>query len=113
MTIEEGPEPTEEVEGASPEGATDETEEAVDAEAPPESAPGPPDVDEAGVGAEAASGAEETPSQGRLDDLQDDIDRVRARAEEEVVKIPETDTDREFIEPGTQGPVDDTIAPPG
>ncbi|MBW3558086.1 MAG: hypothetical protein KY454_14215, partial [Actinobacteria bacterium] len=66
---------------------------------------------------EAESDADGTPSQERLDDLQGDIDRVRARVEDEAgesgAQPAETDTDREFIESGEEEPVDDTIAPPG
>lgn len=70
---------------------------------------------EAGATAEPEGPGE--PNQERLDGLQEDIDRVRARVDDEPggadVGVPETETDRQFVEPGEQEPVDDTIAPPG
>lgn len=55
-------------------------------------------------------------SQDRLDDLQEGIDKMRDRVDDEAggtePLLPEADTDRSFVEPGEEGPVDDTIAPP-
>ncbi len=48
------------------------------------------------------------PRQEELDELQRDIDEVRA----EVDEPPDTEQ-RRFNERGTEGPVDDTIVPPG
>ncbi len=66
--------------------------------------------------AEPAQPADPEPSQERLDDLGESIDRVRNRVEDEAGGTeplpPETDTNRSFVEPGEEGPVDDTIVPP-
>lgn len=64
---------------------------------------------------DAAETPEETPAETReetaderLDALGADIQRVRQETED-----PIDQEDRQFIDRGDQGPVDDTIAPPG
>lgn len=51
---------------------------------------------------------EPEPRQEELDELQREIDETRADADD----APATE-ERRFHERGTEGPVDDTIAPPG
>ncbi len=119
MTTDEASDPTQEP------SDNDQADAAVDAQSQPEAgadtepAAEPEAEADAEAEAEAKSEAAERsePNQERLDGLQEDIDRVRARAEDEVgggdTGIPEADTDRQFVERGTEGRVDDTIAPPG